>query len=403
MLTTSTRFWFPFSIITLLVIAFMSNDLFIPSMPELADSFQVSANIIQNAIAIWFYGSMSLQVILGPISDQQGRRPILLLSCFILIVASILCAFTSGVTGFLLGRFLQGVGVSGIMVTAFSALHEVYEKENNGTKILGYVGFSTALSPLLGPLVGGYIALYFGWQANFIVVAVLGAALTVMLYRFMPETIQHAPQRIQWQTIKANYFSLLTHTPFITTVMCYGLLFFTGGAFLAVAPFIFVDLLGYPAAYIGYAMMPMFICYMLAAGLAGKLEKHFSANTIITVALVALAVWMVIFIAKSNELDNNAMFILSGIACYYLALGLIGPPLNNISLSQATSDNKGCASALLTVMMMLGSALGASVVSYFYNGHLLPIALVMGGAIFVALIVYAVYLLYSPRAMQVEN
>lgn len=392
MLTSAMRFWFPVGIITLLVIAFMSNDLFIPSMPELATSLGVSANVIQNAIAIWFYGSMTLQVVLGPISDQYGRKPILLVSSIVLIAASFLCAFSHDIVTFFVGRFLQGVGVSGIMVTAFAALHEVYEQENNGTKILGYVGLCTALSPLLGPLVGGYISAYFGWEANFIAVTVIGIALTTILFRAMPETITHSPQRIQWTKIVASYKKLLTHRVYMTTVLCYGLLFFTGGAFLAVAPFIVVDLLGFPAQYVGYAMMPMFLCYMFTSGLAGKLEKVISANKLIGVSLTILSLMMLIFMAESVALDNNAVFILAGISCYYLGLGLIGPPLNNISLSQVTSEHKGSASAVLTVIMMLGSALGASVVSYFYNGHLLSIALVMGIAILLALAVFFVYL-----------
>lgn len=391
MLSTSTRFWFPTGIISLLVLSFMSNDLFIPSMPQLSQDLGVSANIIQNSITAWFFGSMSLQIILGPISDQYGRKSILLYSAVFLIIASFLCGLSSSISLFLLGRFLQGMGVSGIMVTAFAALHEVYEKENNGTKILGIVGLTTALSPLAGPLVGGYIAAYFGWQANFYIVAILGTFLVAILGQYMPETITAKPQRIQWQSIGDNYRQLLANRTFVSTVICYGLLFFAGGAFLAVVPFIFVDLLNLPALYVGYGMMPMFICYMLASSLAGKLEHVFSANKIIGVSLTLLTLVMGVFIAGSHVYETNPIFIISATVLYYIGLGLIGPPLNNISLSQATTENKGAASALLTVTMMLGSALGASAISYSYNNHLLPIAIVMGGSIFIALLAFFVY------------
>ena len=349
---------------------------------------------------------MSLQIILGPISDQYGRKSILLYSAILLILASFLCGLSSSISMFLFGRFLQGVGVSGIMVTAFAALHEVYEKENNGTKMLGLVGLTTALSPLAGPLIGGYVAAYFGWQANFYVVAILGALLVTILSQYMPETITTTPQRIQWQQIGDNYRRLLTNRTFVSTVTCYGLLFFAGGAFLAVAPFIFVDLLDLPAEYVGYGMMPMFICYMLASGLAGKLEHIFSANKIIGFSLTILSLLMVVFIAGSHDKESNPVFIISAIVFYYVGLGLIGPPLNNISLSQATTESKGGASALLTVTMMLGSALGASAISSTYNNHLFPIAVVMGGSIFIALLVFLVYVLNpetsNPVAKEIE-
>ena len=385
------RFWFPFSIITLLVISFMSNDLFIPSMPDLATAFNVSPNSIQQAIALWFYGAMTLQILLGPVSDRYGRKPILLMGTVILIAASFLCAWSSTITGFLIGRFLQGVGVSGIMVTAFAALHEVYEKQNNGTKILGYVGLCTALSPLAGPLLGGYIAAWFGWQMNFFVVAWFGIALLALLIKCMPETLE-APKNLAWKQLFQGYQSLIQDGRFTTTVGSYGLLFFAGGAFLAVAPFICVNLLGYPVEYVGYGMMPMFIAYMIAAGLAEKLEKRFGAVKLIGVSLLALSVLMVGYIVGSNTFETNTVFVMAGMVIYYVGLGLVGPPLNNISLSLASSENKGSASALLTVIMMLGSAIGASCISYFYNGHLLPIALVMGVAIIFAWLLTIIYL-----------
>ena len=397
------RFWFPTSIISLLVLSFMSNDLFIPSMPQLITNFGVSANAIQNAITAWFFGSMSLQIILGPISDQYGRKPILIGSAMVLIMASGLCAMTTSIGGFLMGRFLQGLGVSGIMVTAFAALHEVYEKQNNGTKILGYVGLCTALSPLAGPLIGGYVSAYLGWQANFYAIVLFGMPLVLLLAKFMPETITHAPQRINWPKIGNDYGSLLKNSVFVTTVACYGLLFFAGGAFLAVVPFIFTDLLGLPVEYVGYGMMPLFVCYMLASGLAGKLEALMSANKIIGVSLTVLSVLMVVFIVGSGQWGANAVFILLAMMFYYIGLGLIGPPLNNISLSQATSESKGSASALLTVTMMLGSALGAFAMSYFYNGHLFPIAAIMGGSIIVALVCFIVYLKYVSTTFAVDE
>lgn len=390
MLSKKTRFWFPLSIITLLVISFMSNDLFIPSMPELTSYFGVSANSIQNSIAFWFYGAMSLQLILGPISDRYGRKPIVLFSTGVLIVASVFCAFSPTMVIFLLARFFQGVGVSGIMVAGFAALHEVYEKENNGTKILGYVGSCTALSPLAGPLIGGYIASYFGWAMNFHVVSVMGILLIGFIFKYMPETVTTA-KAPQWCEFGKGYQQLLLNTIFTTTVGCYGLLFFAGGAFLAVVPFIVIDLLHFPIEYVGYAMMPMFICYMFTSSLAARLEQKVSTNRLVGFSLGILSLLMFAFIIFSDRYESNVLFILLGMATYYLGLGLIGPPLNNISLSQASSENKGSASALLTVTMMLGSALGASGMSYFYNGHLFPIAMVMGGSIIAAFFLYLIY------------
>lgn len=387
-------FWFPLSIITLLVMAFMSNDLFIPSMPELTGHFHTSANSIQQAIALWFYGAMALQMILGPLSDQYGRKPILLVSTGILVLASLVCAMANDLTSFLIGRFFQGLGVSGIMVSAFAALHEVYEKQNNGTKILGYVGFCTALSPLAGPLIGGYAAAFWGWEINFYAVSGMGLVLMLLLYNQMPETLERS-KKANWKEFGKGYARLLKNLTFTTTIASYGLLFLAGGAFLAVAPFVVTDLLSLPVTYVGYAMMPLFILYMLASGFAGKLESKIAPHTLIGTSFILLTILMLIFMYGAELYEHSSFFILLGFGGYYLGLGLIGPPLNNISLSQASSEEKGCASALLTVTMMVGSALGASSMSLWYNGRLFPVAIIMGLSALAAFGLFMVHFIWS--------
>jgi DHA1 family bicyclomycin/chloramphenicol resistance-like MFS transporter len=389
-------FWFPLSMISLLVIGYMSNDLFLPSMLELTHTFNVSANVIQNTISLWFFGCMLFQPIIGPISDFFGRKIVLIAAAFLLCIASLYCALAPNISSFYLGRFLQGVAVSGIMVAAFAAIHEAYEKAGKATAMLGYVGMATATAPVAGPILGGYIAAYIHWEANFYLVSIVSIFLIILLSIFMPSMTVNK-QALQWRFLLGNYKNLLANRSFVTTIVCYGLLFFAGGAFLAAAAFIYGDILGLTVQHIGFGMMPMFICYMLAASFAGQLEKKYPAKKIISTTFMGVCVLMILFVLYSLTVDIKAniwlsfVVILGSFALYYSALGLIGPPLNHISLSQASGENKGIASGLLTSTMMLGSTLGSFLISLVYNGELYSITLCVAGSVFAAAILFWVY------------
>jgi DHA1 family bicyclomycin/chloramphenicol resistance-like MFS transporter len=254
--------------------------------------------------------------------------------------------------------------------------------------MLGIVGMCSALAPLTGPLIGGYIAAYFGWEANFYAVIATTIILYLVLACFMPEVGRDTVAKINWQTIWKHYQQLFSNRVFVASILSYSFLFFAGGAFLAAAPFIYVDILGLPVEWIGYGMAPMFICYMLASGLAGKLEQVASANALISTTLVGACILMLAFTAWSIYAPVNIWGIVIAVSIYYVALGIAGPPLNNLSLSQANDENKGTASALLTITMMLGSALGALLVSLVYNSTLFPIAAVITSGVVLAALVY---------------
>jgi MFS family permease len=394
MLNNSARFWFPFSLISLLVIAFMSNDLFLPSMPELADYFSASANLIQNAITLWFLGSMLLQLILGPLSDYYGQKYILLFSALLLCLASIACAIAPAVKFFLLARFLQGVAVSGLMVTVFAAIHTAYDAEGKATTMLGIVGMCSALAPITGPIIGAYIATFLSWQANFYLTALACIVPMLLLTKLMPVNSvadKHA-NPLSWQLIKDEYKNLLTNKIFLASISSYSCLFLAGGAFLAAAPFIYLEIFQVPTHYIGYCMAPMFISYMLAAGAAGKLEHYYPAKKIILTAFMVTIVLMLAFVFYTIVYKPVFAAFIIAVTVNYIALGLIGPPLNHISLSQADEKNKGSASALLTTTMMLGSTLGAFMASLFYSQTIIGIALVITLPILAAAGIYWIYI-----------
>lgn len=394
---------FPIAMISILVIGFLSNDLYLPSMPALVSVFHTTDNLVQISIAAWFAGSMSLQLFLGPVSDSYGRKPILLFSAVLLIIASLLCAWAMSFPWFLLGRILQGFAVSGIMVVAFAAVHEAYEPLGKATQMLGYVGMGSALAPICGPLLGGFIYALINWQANFFVVAIGALLLMVILYMFMPETKTSSKMELNLGKILYNYKSLLRHPVYMTSVLAYSFLFFAGGAFLTGIAFVYHDIFDIPLKYVGAGISPMLLSYMIAAGFAGKCEHRFGAKRVLRFAFSFITIIMIVMLLLSLLPTPHLLYILLPMILFYLSLGIMGPALNHISLSHAESDVKGAASALLTFIMMLGCTLGSLFVSAVYNKTLFSFVIIIVLATFASLISYVFYVKSSATLTSNSN
>jgi Bcr/CflA subfamily drug resistance transporter len=387
---------FPLSIIGILITGFLSNDLYLPSLPSLVHEFKTTDNLMQATMTAWFVGSMSLQLLLGPISDIYGRRPILLGSTVLLVLSSILCVSSDQISMLLLGRLLQGAAVSGLMVAAYAAVYETYSpSETKVTQMFGYIGMSTALAPVVGPIAGGYISTYMGWSMNFYLVAGLAVFLLGVLYHFVPETRLWHPsgtlQRLNWGSVLKDYMALLKNKLFTWSVLTYGFMFFAGGAFITSVAFISVDMLGMQQQHAGLLFAPLIACYMVSAGLTGHLIKHIAQTKVILFSLIAATLSMICFTIASMIFEPSLTLVVIPVGIYYLAVGFAGPPLNNLSLSM-TGNAKGTGAALMSFCMMLGCTLGSLIISVAYNGKLAVIAGVLCASIIAALVCYCLFL-----------
>ncbi len=177
---------FPLSLILYELPLYLSNNLFLPALPEITKSFHITNATTQLSIAFWFLGASAFQVILGPLSDHYGRKKILLSGGILFICVTLLCSFTHSINWFLAGRFFQGVVVSTILIAGYATIHEFMEREQ-AVKTISWMGSITILAPALGPLLGGVLLQWINWRELFIGLAGFTVLSLYVLYRFMPQ------------------------------------------------------------------------------------------------------------------------------------------------------------------------------------------------------------------------
>ena len=179
----------PPHIITLILLAgvsALSMNVFLPSLPNMSAHFGVDYAVMQLSIAAYLGFNAALQVVLGPLSDRYGRRPIVLSGFAIFTVASIGCAVAPNAEVFLTFRMIQAGVVVG-MVLSRAAIRDMVPP-NQAASMMGYVTMGMTIVPMLGPTLGGILDENFGWAANFWVLSVAGLVTLIVVWRDMGET-----------------------------------------------------------------------------------------------------------------------------------------------------------------------------------------------------------------------
>ncbi|MCG7519547.1 multidrug effflux MFS transporter [Ruegeria sp. Ofav3-42] len=179
----------PPTLITLIfatALSVLSLNMFLPSLARMGDDFQVDYALINLSVAGYLAVSAVLQLIMGPLSDRFGRRPILLISMGIFAFASLGCVLAESIWVFLGFRLLQAAVVAGPVLSSAS-IRDLYTPNEAASK-LGYVAMAMALAPMLGPMLGGALDMLFGWRAGFVLYSTLGAGMLLLLWADMAET-----------------------------------------------------------------------------------------------------------------------------------------------------------------------------------------------------------------------
>lgn len=179
----------PPSIATLILLTgatTLSLNMFLPSLVTIAEEFGVDYALVSISIAGYLVATVVLQLIIGPLSDRYGRRPVILWAVAIFAAASLGCLFAQDIWTFLIFRMLQGAIITG------GALARVIVRDTRDPAeaigLLGYISMAMAIAPMLGPMVGGVMDEFFGWRSSFVLYTGIGFALIVLTWIDLGET-----------------------------------------------------------------------------------------------------------------------------------------------------------------------------------------------------------------------
>lgn len=273
------------TLILLTGLSVLSLNMFLPSLSRIAVGLDADYTLVSLSIGGYLAVSAVLQLIMGPLSDLYGRRPVILFGLVVFVIASIGCTLADDIWVFLGFRVLQGAVVSG-MVLSRAIIRDMAPPEE-AARLLGVVGMAMALAPLLGPILGGGLDEIFGWRSNFVAFAIMGAVLFVICFRDLGETnlTPSATFMAQFKT----YPQLFRASLFWAYTAC--LVFSVGGfyAFLGGAPQVGEALYGLTPALLGVGMGSISMGFMLGNFLVGRWSG--SKTKPAKVSMIQLIIW----------------------------------------------------------------------------------------------------------------
>jgi MFS transporter, DHA1 family, multidrug resistance protein len=270
----------PPHIVTLVLMAgvgAMNMSAFLPSLPAMAAHFGTDYAVMQLSVSLYLAVTAAIQLVIGPISDRFGRRPVVLASTAIFTLATLACIVAPSAETFLLFRMISATAAVGFVLSRAIVRDMVPQAE--AASMIGYVTMGMSLVPMVAPMIGGGLEGAFGWQATFVFLALSGMGSGRSLWADQGETFAGHSSSFAQQV--REYPELLTSRRFWGYVFAAA---FAAGAFFAFlggAPYVASEVYGLSPFWAGVAFGAPAIGYAFGNFLSGRFSVRVGINRMI--------------------------------------------------------------------------------------------------------------------------
>jgi len=366
--------------------AMMSTHLYTPSMPHLVQYFHTTPAIVKLSLSLNALAFSLLQLVYGPLSDRFGRRPVMLAGMAGFIVFSLACAFAQSIAQLITARIFQGMAAGAEAVLVYAIIHDLFHQTDR-VRALAIYGMVIALTPAVAPIVGGYLHVWLGWQANFVLIALTGALALALIWHLLPESAPADKNGLQPVIILKDYGRLLANRGFMKYALMVGAGSGVFMAFVTAGPFILISYYNVATEHYGlYFIIPVF-SFIVASMVTRQLAAKMNIETLLRLGLAlsaagTIAITGLIFSSVQGPLSLFLVFAL-------IAFGL-GPVFAIAPMRALDSTDRptGAASAMVNMLPMMMGGLASVSLSIFHDGTSRPLAMTVIGLLCIAGLAY---------------
>ena len=274
----------PFRLLALLIamtaLGPLSLNILIPALPGLVTRLATDLGTVQLTVSLYLVGLASAQLVLGPLSDRFGRRPVVLAGLTLTALSSIVGIAAASIESLIVARVVQALGASTGMVIGRAIIRDLYDRDR-AAAMIGWVATAMVVAPMISPLIGGLLDTAFGWETIFVFVAVVSCCVLAWAYLALPETrpdhVTGGGIRYLWGETRA----LLTSRSFVGYVLCGTFGSATFFCFLGGAPYVVITLMGRSSAEYGIWFVLSAFGYMVGNSAAGRYSARYGVNVMI--------------------------------------------------------------------------------------------------------------------------
>lgn len=352
----------------------LTIDMYLPAFSQIASDFQVGVDRVELSLAYYFVGLSIGQLIYGPLSDRFGRKTPLLVGLFVYTLASFACSMAPTMTSFIGLRFIQALGGCAGMVISRAVIRDLFDHRESA-KAFSLLVLVMGVAPILAPVIGGQITVYFGWKVIFWTLSAIGALAFLLVFFSLSETGGARPD-YRLSRAFSMYGPLFHERDFMQNCLSGGLAQAGMFAYITGSPFVLIDFLGVSPDSYGYFFGGNAVGLILASQFNSSLVDRFGPERVLRASIFSVCGFG-LFLAIAGAMGAGLPVIATGLFGYMTSLGLIFPNSTAGALAHQ-AHRAGAASALLGSLQFVLATLSSTSVSLLHAHSAVPMTAIMG-------------------------
>jgi DHA1 family bicyclomycin/chloramphenicol resistance-like MFS transporter len=367
----------------------LAVDMYLPAMPNIATDLHTHIGTVQQSLSIFLAAYGVGMLLFGPLADSLGRRPLAIFGLTGFTLSSIALALVKDPHVFLILRATQAFCGAAATVVVPGFVRQLYQEHT--AKGMSYLSMMMMLAPLLAPGIGSVILWFSDWRSIFIVLALYGAMIFALVWKWLPEISQ--PIRTD-DTVRPGFFSgykvVFSNRgarPMIMSMMFGSFSFF---CFITAVSFVYINYFGVSEQAFSVLFGLNVICLMLANLINSRLVTRIGPLRMLHSGL-AIALVSALALCAVNYLQLPIVWTVLS----------IGPLMGSLALMSTNADaivlmkfphNSGTATAVTGTLRFGSGAFAGPLLAYFYTGTAMPFALLMLSGVLAVVLCQAWYM-----------
>jgi MFS transporter, DHA1 family, multidrug resistance protein len=347
----------------------LSIDMGLPALQSIGHSLQVSPASAALTLSFFLIGFAFGPVVLGPLSDRFGRRPILLAGSSLFALAGIGCALSPSLSILLFWRLLEGIGAGAGSTLSLAVIRDLFDGATARVR-LSYVATVGSIAPMIAPTLGAIVLGAFGWRAIYGFLATAGLVLVLSVFFGFAESHRKVDKTaLQPAKLAANYARIFQNRICIGYALVASLNFGCMFSYISSSPLVMMGVLGVSPAYYGWTFAATALGIMAGAFTNGRLNaRGIVPSTLLGFGLGLSTISALSLLAVSYSGWASVATLLPLLVLNTFSIGFIGPNASQ-GVMHLVPDIAGVASAVLGSTRMFAGAMAGVVVAFLFDNR----------------------------------
>ena len=315
-------------------------DLYLPSLPQLAQFFDTTASMTQLTLTTAMIGLAVGQLLLGPVSDKFGRKMPLIISLLIYIISTILLIFSPNIEAIIVLRVVQGLSSAGSVVISRAVATDLY-RGREMTRFFGLLMTINGIAPIISPILGSLLLEYIGWKGVFFFLAIIGIVVLLFCLRLKESLI--IEKRLKGSVLSTffTFGKIIKNRMFMSYVGIESFLLAAMFAYISASPFILQSFYGLSAFTFSLCFGANGVALVIGANIGGKSSNR----TALSFGVLGFGI-VVLYTISTLIIQPNWFLVEIGFFLMLLMMGLTFPAISSLAM-ESERQYAGSASALL--------------------------------------------------------